>query len=339
MIFEHSLRNKKALPFIFIIILVVGIFLFLYSSVIFQEGDPWPQIKGISQLNFTNKKIVKLSEVEDKYITKSKNGQEVIKNFMKDKGYEFTEQMGAGYLFESPAGEGAVVTHRYYSRYYSLWKIIENGSDSETDNELWTTTTTDEGIAFKYPKQLLTEYISEANWPPQVKIENTQFGCSPSGKEIQSGGQTELHLVDNRSYCVTRASEGAAGSVYTNYTYAFSKDNKTGVITFSLRFVQCQNYDEPKASECENERSVFDIDGIADRIAQSIEIQSKEITIAEKLKDCLPKSDTESHDKCNELLATINNFDDCINAGFSIMKSNPPQCATPDGRTFVQGGY
>jgi predicted NAD-dependent protein-ADP-ribosyltransferase YbiA (DUF1768 family) len=31
----------------------------------------------------------------------------------------------------------------------------------------------------------------------------------------------------------------------------------------------------------------------------------------------------------------IRNFDDCVNAGFTIMKSNPPQCATPDGRTFT----
>jgi len=339
MIFEHLSKNKKILLPVSLIILVLGIFVFFFSPVILQEGNPWSQIKGITQLNFGRSNIVKLSGSDNKYMTKNKNGQEAIKNFMQNEGYEFTEQMGAGYFFVSPTAKSAVATHKYYSRYYSLWSITENSNNSKADYELWTTATTNENIIFQYPEKLLTKYISEAEWPPIIKIENIKFICSPSGKEIQSGGQTELRLVDNHSYCVTKASEGSAGSTYTNYTYAFPKDNQTGVITFSLRFVQCQNYDEPKASECENERFAFDIDSIADGIIQSIKVQPKEMTIAEELKDCLPKRGIESHNKCNDLLATIKNFDDCVTAGFSIMKSNPSQCATPDDRTFIQGGY
>lgn len=58
--------------------------------------------------------------------------------------------------------------------------------------------------------------------------------------------------------------------------------------------------------------------------------------IAAQLRDCLPKSDTASLEKCEQLIKIIRNFDECVMAGFSIMKSNPSQCATPDGRTFVQ---
>jgi|SRR3989344_885942 len=36
----------------------------------------------------------------------------------------------------------------------------------------------------------------------------------------------------------------------------------------------------------------------------------------------------------DQLLA-INNFDDCKAAGYPIMESYPEQCATPDGRSFV----
>ena len=43
-----------------------------------------------------------------------------------------------------------------------------------------------------------------------------------------------------------------------------------------------------------------------------------------------------SHEKCNELLKQITDYKSCVAAGFSIMKSNPPQCATPDGRIFVE---
>lgn len=189
MIFERQSKNKKVLLVISFIVLLLGIFIIFYSPVIFQEGNPWPQIKGIIQLNFGNNDIVKLDIEKNKYITKS-NNLEIIKSFMKEKGYDFTEQMGSGYFFKSQTGADAVVTHRYYSRYYSLWSITEN-------------------------------------------------------------------------------------------------------------------------------------------------LTAKDTTLADELKECLPKSNMTSHEKCNELLASIRNFDDCAHAGFSIMKSNPPQCVTSDGRNFT----
>ncbi len=36
-----------------------------------------------------------------------------------------------------------------------------------------------------------------------------------------------------------------------------------------------------------------------------------------------------------QYLLSITNFDECVAAGFPIMESYPEQCATPDGRTFV----
>jgi hypothetical protein len=186
--------SKKPLIILITVVLLCAASFFLYSPVLFQEGNPWPQIKGIVQLTFSNADMIRLSGSDTVYMTKSENAQEIIKNFMEDKEYEFTEQMGAGYFFKSSTGESAVATHKYYSRYYSLWRITETNKSS--------------------------------------------------------------------------------GSV-----------------------------------------------------------------IAEELKDCLPKSDMESHSRCSELLAAINTFDDCVSAGFPILKSNPPQCAIPDGRIFVQDSY
>jgi len=188
MIFEHLSKNKKILLFISVAILIVSAFVFLYSPVIFQEGNPCPEIKGIVQLKFGGKDIVQLSGSDNKFMTESKNGT-MIHDFMKTKGYEFAGQMGSGYFFKSSTGQSAVATHKYYSRYYSLWTITENKNSN---------------------------------------------------------------LVD-------------------------------------------------------------------------------------ELKECLPKSDTASHEKCNELLKQITDYDSCVNAGFSIMKSNPPQCATPNGKIFVEG--
>lgn len=59
------------------------------------------------------------------------------------------------------------------------------------------------------------------------------------------------------------------------------------------------------------------------------------LSIKEQLMDCLPKSDMGSKEKCENLLKTINSFEGCVSAGFSIMKSNPEKCQTPDGRTFI----
>ena len=179
--------NKKVLLPISIVILALGIFVFFYSSVIFQEGNPWPQIKGMVQLKFGDSDIVKLSGSDNKFMTESKNGT-MIYDFMKTKGYEVTEQMGSGYFFKSATGQTAVATHRYYGRHYSLWNITEN----------------------------------------------------------------------------------------------------------------------------------------------------KENSLAEKLRDCLPKSDTVSHEVCNELLKQITDFDSCVISGFPILKSNPAQCQTIDGRAFTQ---
>jgi len=157
--------NKKRVFVCLGILLAVFVLAFLlYSPIILQEGNPWPEIKGIAQLKFDDSDIVKLSGSDNKFMTESKNGT-MIHDFMKTKGYEFTEQMGSGYFFESATGQTAVAVHRYYSRHYSLWKITENINNldnSEDDNNLWTTITTGDDITFQYPKEILAEYISEA---------------------------------------------------------------------------------------------------------------------------------------------------------------------------------
>lgn len=106
-----------------LIFLIIGLFLFCYAPVIFQEGNPWPQIKGIIQLSFTNNNLVQLSSGENTYMTKSQNGLEVIKSYMKNREYDFIEQMGSGYIFKSTSGETVIITDKQYSRFYLLWNI------------------------------------------------------------------------------------------------------------------------------------------------------------------------------------------------------------------------
>jgi hypothetical protein len=236
MILEHLSKNKKILLIASLAVLVIGFLVFMYSPVIFQEGNPWPEIKGIIQLKFSGKDIVQLSGSDNKFMTESKNGT-TIHDFMKGRGYEFAGQMGSGYFFESTTGQNAIATHKYYSRYYSLWTITENqnNNNSEPDNNLWTTTTDARGVTFQYPKELLAKYVSVVEWPPVIKIETGTYSCQTTPQEISSMSDiTSERLVDDRTYCVNVKNEGAAGSVYSSYVYTTAKNGKLVNVSFTI---------------------------------------------------------------------------------------------------------
>ncbi len=128
----------------------------------------------------------------------------------------------------------------------SLWsqelKMVQNSSSS---------------VTFNYPDHILTNYISTVDWPPKVEIVKGPYTCAGVTREIAQ-----------QSICLTRESEGAAGSTYTNYAYALNKGDRTIIFTFSLRSVQCANYDEPKHSACDLERANFGDPGADEAVAK-----------------------------------------------------------------------
>lgn len=128
------------------------------------------------------------------------------------------------------------------------------------------------GVSLKYPENFGTSYISVTDWPPKVQVLDSTFSCNPAGNEIERAGQTTEKIINGRSYCITKESEGAAGSIYTQYAYLTKVGNQLVSLTFSLRFVQCANYDDPKKTSCENERNIFDPDLTIDQIIQTINL-------------------------------------------------------------------
>lgn len=269
MIFKYLIKNKKILlPILAIVSLIAGIFLSLYSSVIFQEGNPWSQIKGITQLTFGKSDIIKLSDSDNRYLTKSQGGPMTIEAFMKDRGYEYTDQMGSGYFYKS-SDKTIVLTRRQYSRFYTIWTIAENNNNSSIN--LWTTITNDQGITFQYPKELLAKYVSVTGWPPVITIENGTYSCKITPQEVSSISDiTSQRMVDNRIYCINVKNEGAAGSVYSSYTYTAARNNELVKVSFTLQYPNCNNYDEEQRKACTSEREAFDIDSTVDRIVQTV---------------------------------------------------------------------
>jgi tryptophan-rich sensory protein len=141
------------------------------------------------------------------------------------------------------------------------------------------------GIVFQYPEKLATKYIDTAEWPPQVVLLDKPFSCVdlPAEASAQAGGGSEItphgmnvqRVIGGQTYCVSTEAEGAAGSIYTTYSYAFARDNQTVVLTFTLRATQCANYDEPKKTECENERVAFNADDLARQIVPTIKVNNE----------------------------------------------------------------
>lgn len=150
---------------------------------------------------------------------------------------------------------------------YWFWK-----SDQPKATEPgWKTTSNAQGITFQYPEKLSTTYITATDWPPLVAVTASPFTCTEAGQETARAGKTEKRRVGTRDYCVTTVAEGAAGSVYRQYSYVTATgNNKLVNLTFSVRFVQCANYDNPQKTQCEGERETFDLDSVVDRIVNTI---------------------------------------------------------------------
>lgn len=130
---------------------------------------------------------------------------------------------------------------------------------------------THEESFFIAPADLGTKYIHTVEWPPTYTVSGGEPVCVESGNAIKEGGITKKVTIGKNTYCVTESSEGAAGSTYTTYTYLANLNASTLTLKFTLKFVQCGNYDEPQKSECLSERTKFDINKIIDDIYNSID--------------------------------------------------------------------
>lgn len=107
-----------------VFIILFGLFTIGYKDVIFQEGNPLPIVKGIGKMMITGESLVQYAENPDKYITKSGNEYEPLKQFMNEKGWEYQEQMGAGFVFKK-GNDTTTVSTRLYTKKFVLIYLNE----------------------------------------------------------------------------------------------------------------------------------------------------------------------------------------------------------------------
>ena len=153
------------------------------------------------------------------------------------------------------------------------WRIADVALGERAGEGEWKYTEPDaRGLQFQYPDPLPTQFISAQAWPPKVSLVAEEFSCA-AGEYTDSSGalvRTEERMVGDRMYCVDMSSEGAAGSTYTTYAYRTEQGDFVAHVDFTLRYVQCMNYDEANQGMCTLEQGTFDVDGLVDRIASSI---------------------------------------------------------------------
>jgi hypothetical protein len=121
-----------------------------------------------------------------------------------------------------------------------------------------------------YLENKLNRYVLPVQWPPEIAVSTSTLSCKKGGSQILPSGKTEWKYINGNNYCLTTQAEGAAGSVYTTYTYKGLVNKKVVSFTFITRVPQCENYDEPQKTECEEEKKLFNIDTMVDKIFRSV---------------------------------------------------------------------
>ncbi|RNB88619.1 hypothetical protein EDM59_05760 [Brevibacillus nitrificans] len=113
-----------------VFIIAAGFIVLRFGSALSQEGNPVPILVSISKLEFTNSNFEQFFESDKKLRFVSKNSGEfrydVVKEFMKEKGWDYKDQMGSGLIFENDK-QTIIVETRQFSRHYFLWDIPNHG--------------------------------------------------------------------------------------------------------------------------------------------------------------------------------------------------------------------
>ena len=109
--------------------LLILLFVFItlrFGNALMQEGNPIPILTSIIKLELTNSNYQQFSKINNgnRYVSKNikSSRTDLVKEFMKEKDWDFKEQMGAGLVFEKDE-EVVTISTRLYSKHYFLWDI------------------------------------------------------------------------------------------------------------------------------------------------------------------------------------------------------------------------
>ena len=126
------------------------------------------------------------------------------------------------------------------------------------------------GITFDYPVTLGTNYVTPQEWPPSFTKATSTTSCESDEESEPNATTSSATTFNGVNYCLRERSEGAAGSRYTTYEVQFPKGNEQLAIHFSLRRVQCANYEGTEQSACTAAQDNFKVVELVDAIRATI---------------------------------------------------------------------
>jgi hypothetical protein len=125
-IFGGMVLKRFLLIVFFLLILIIGLISLRFGSAVFQERNPTPILTSIMNLELSKSNYEQFSEsnMRNRYVSANTGNSryDVVKEFMKEKGWDFKEQIGSGLVFGKNE-KTLVVETRKYSRHYILWDI------------------------------------------------------------------------------------------------------------------------------------------------------------------------------------------------------------------------
>lgn len=111
--------------------------------------------------------------------------------------------------------------------------------------------------------------VDEEAFPPGFSMENGEISCRPTSAPSGTEPRLAQETLHGRKYCLQHTSEGAAGTIYQEYTYATVKDHCMLVIDFTIRSSRCGHFGRAERSECREERKKFDPNGMAAHLVEN----------------------------------------------------------------------
>ncbi|MFA7088056.1 MAG: hypothetical protein WC146_01810 [Patescibacteria group bacterium] len=129
----------------------------------------------------------------------------------------------------------------------------------------------EENLKSNLPDSFSADYISFSNYGSNVFraeeypgleswAENGEIECDETSPESSLPLRISKKEIGGRKYCLVASSEGAAGSVFTQYSYTTMIEDNIYLILFIARYPNCTNYLDEEKRECEIERENFNLD-------------------------------------------------------------------------------
>lgn len=166
-------------------------------------------------------------------------------------------------------------------------KIEISGELINEESEIYTTlgTIKVEGVKHLYteegniesnlPDSFKASYISFQNYGSNVFkveeypkleswVENSEIECDETPLESSLPLRISKRQINGQKYCIGASSEGAVGSVYTQYAYTTVIEDNVYLVQFVARYPNCSNYPDKERGECEAERKNFNLDNLVD---------------------------------------------------------------------------